>query len=343
MPMPNPRQSIYALRGWIDRIEQDARADAAKKYGTLDDAKPATPPEAANPWGVGEVSIRLPPEHGCASGPPTRGSVVTPSPTEAPRPSPPRPAERAPLRSERAPQRECERAPLRSERSPAEERRAPQRECAPQLRDSDDAVAAAHARAQRYEAERRAEPACARRPELRECARRPDEPTRLRASAPAGGAPGSLDEARRLLKAWSFVEEEAQRRRAEDDRARARAVVRARITAAKQRRDSLHRRLAAAHPARQARLDKARLTDLERRLQRAAKHACHAPRLRLTAAMARLHAMSPLAVLGRGYALVSDANGALIHDATEVAVGDALDVRVARGRLSARVDEVHEG
>ena len=46
MPMPNPRQSIYALRGWIDRIEQDARADAAKKYGTLDEAKPATPPEA---------------------------------------------------------------------------------------------------------------------------------------------------------------------------------------------------------------------------------------------------------------------------------------------------------
>ena len=211
--MDNPRQSIYALRGWIDRIEQDARADAAKKYGTRDDAKPATPP-SDNPWGPGEVSIRLTPEHGCASGPPTRGSVVTPSPTEAPRPSAPE-AARAPLRSERAPQRECERAPLRSERAPAEERRAPQREGAPQLRDSDDAVAAAHARAQRYEAERRAEPACARRPELRECAPRPDrgdEPARLRASAPAGGAPGSLDEARRLLKAWSFVEEEAQRR-----------------------------------------------------------------------------------------------------------------------------------
>ena len=102
MPVPNPRQSIYALRGWIDRIEQDARADAAKKYATLD-AKPATPP-SDNPWGPGEVSIRLTPEHGCASGPPTRGSVVTPSPTEAPRPSAPE-AARAPLRSERAPQR----------------------------------------------------------------------------------------------------------------------------------------------------------------------------------------------------------------------------------------------
>ena len=92
MPLDNPRQSIYALRGWIDRIEQDARADAAKKYATVD-AKPATPP-SDNPWGPGVVSIRLTPEHGCASGPPTRGSVVTPSPTEAPRPSPPRPAER---------------------------------------------------------------------------------------------------------------------------------------------------------------------------------------------------------------------------------------------------------
>ena len=98
MPVPNPRQSIYALRGWIDRIEQDARADAAKKYGTLDEAKPATPPEAANPWGAGEVSIRLTPEHGCASGPPTRGSVVTPSPTEAPRPSAPEAARAPPPR-----------------------------------------------------------------------------------------------------------------------------------------------------------------------------------------------------------------------------------------------------
>jgi len=80
MPAPHPRQSIYALRGWIDRIEQDAKAEAAQKYATIDE--PATPPDGDNPWGAA-VSIRLTPEQGCKSGPPTCGSVVTPSPTEA--------------------------------------------------------------------------------------------------------------------------------------------------------------------------------------------------------------------------------------------------------------------
>ena len=55
----------------------------------------------------------------------------------------------------------------------------------------------------------------------------------------------------------------------------------------------------------------------------------------------RQEALSPLAVLDRGYALVRDAaSGRIVRDASATAPGDRLAVRVARGRLTATVDDV---
>jgi exodeoxyribonuclease VII large subunit len=42
-------------------------------------------------------------------------------------------------------------------------------------------------------------------------------------------------------------------------------------------------------------------------------------------------------VLERGYALVYGPDGRLLRDAAQVAAGDSIDVRLAKGRLSARV------
>ena len=52
---------------------------------------------------------------------------------------------------------------------------------------------------------------------------------------------------------------------------------------------------------------------------------------------ASLEALSPLAILNRGYALVFDPNGQLVKDAARVGLGDELSVRLARGRLRAQV------
>jgi exodeoxyribonuclease VII large subunit len=52
---------------------------------------------------------------------------------------------------------------------------------------------------------------------------------------------------------------------------------------------------------------------------------------------ASLEALSPLAILNRGYALVFDAKGRLVKDAARVKVGDELSARLARGRVRARV------
>jgi exodeoxyribonuclease VII large subunit len=52
---------------------------------------------------------------------------------------------------------------------------------------------------------------------------------------------------------------------------------------------------------------------------------------------ASLEALSPVAILNRGYALVFDAKGRLVKDAARLKAGDELSARLARGRVRARV------
>ena len=68
-----------------------------------------------------------------------------------------------------------------------------------------------------------------------------------------------------------------------------------------------------------------------------AKAARHAFEL----ASRQLRACSPYEVLRRGYAVVRAGNGSVITDARTVQARDSLDIRLARGRLDATVEEAH--
>ncbi len=59
---------------------------------------------------------------------------------------------------------------------------------------------------------------------------------------------------------------------------------------------------------------------------------------RLANLTARLHALSPLAVLERGYAVVSVPDGGILRNSSLVRPGDGIRVRLGRGRLEATVD-----
>ena len=63
---------------------------------------------------------------------------------------------------------------------------------------------------------------------------------------------------------------------------------------------------------------------------------------RVDAAYGRLRVLGPAATLERGYAIVQDDEGAVVRDAAAVAVTDLVRVRLARGRLAARVEETEE-
>lgn len=51
-----------------------------------------------------------------------------------------------------------------------------------------------------------------------------------------------------------------------------------------------------------------------------------------------LKALSPIAILERGYALVFDQSGKLLKDSAQVQTGDEISARLARGKLDARVE-----
>jgi exodeoxyribonuclease VII large subunit len=69
---------------------------------------------------------------------------------------------------------------------------------------------------------------------------------------------------------------------------------------------------------------------LERTLQRSA--------VRISALDARLHSLSPLAVLDRGYALVLTAQGSLVRSTAQVASGDKVTTRLSDGAFTSRVE-----
>jgi exodeoxyribonuclease VII large subunit len=76
------------------------------------------------------------------------------------------------------------------------------------------------------------------------------------------------------------------------------------------------------------------------RLDRTIERMMEARRGRLTALAAQLNSLSPLAVLDRGYALVLDANGALVRSARQVAAGDSVVTRLSDGAFGSRVESV---
>ena len=97
---------------------------------------------------------------------------------------------------------------------------------------------------------------------------------------------------------------------------------------------SLH----ACAPAQRIALGRERLAAAERGLSRAAQSELERRRARLGRSAVGLDSLSPLAVLGRGYALVRRTrDGAIVRDAADAPPGEALDVRVARAELEVQV------
>ena len=93
------------------------------------------------------------------------------------------------------------------------------------------------------------------------------------------------------------------------------------------------------HDPRQALAEaRERLAVCRTRLERSLERTLHRAVARLSSIDARLHSLSPLAVLDRGYALVLDANGALVRSTSQVARGDTVTTRISDGAFISRVE-----
>ncbi|MEM6656287.1 MAG: exodeoxyribonuclease VII large subunit [Planctomycetota bacterium] len=104
-------------------------------------------------------------------------------------------------------------------------------------------------------------------------------------------------------------------------------------------------RLAAARPLARphAMLDDCvrRLDELEAAAARSIRSACQQHRQRLATLAGKLETLSPVAVLSRGYSLVTNAAGETIRSSDHVAAGDQVRLRFADGGADATVESVN--
>jgi exodeoxyribonuclease VII large subunit len=124
----------------------------------------------------------------------------------------------------------------------------------------------------------------------------------------------------------------------ERDRRRLRGALLGRIAGARARLESTTAALHRASPVAQLAARRGRLTADTQRLDAALRRRLARDAARFAVAAGRLDSLSPLAVLGRGYASARRArDGRIVRAPGDVAHGEALAVRVAGGEIDATV------
>jgi exodeoxyribonuclease VII large subunit len=99
-------------------------------------------------------------------------------------------------------------------------------------------------------------------------------------------------------------------------------------------------RLLRVRPAQLLERRRRNLRELERRLREQIGPRLHEHRSRLATLEARLHLLSPLNVLERGYSITRDAaTGKIVRDAAEVTPGQSLNTRLKKGGIRSVVAE----
>ena len=179
---------------------------------------------------------------------------------------------------------------------------------------------------------------------LRETSQRFDDLVLRAERAVRRGLAANVAELRRLRQALDAQHPRnvlATTRRRVDRQPDLLAAVREQLTRRRQALQTLTPRLATAM-RRILDAEAHALAKSEPALNRAIQRRLDAEAHRLSAAAGRLDALSPLRVLGRGYAIALGADGRAVKRAKDLAEGDRLELRLHEGRATAEVTGVEE-
>ena len=158
-------------------------------------------------------------------------------------------------------------------------------------------------------------------------------------------ARGALQRRDWLLRTWKrlWVQHPSQAvaqsaQRIDELQGRLAAALRRGLGMRLERLATLRAELAGTSPAARVAALLQRATHAGLRLLPAARHRVSLQQGRLEAAVRALNAISPLATLARGYAIVTlAAGGTVVHDPAQAPSGTEIDARLSRGGLRARV------
>jgi exodeoxyribonuclease VII large subunit len=129
--------------------------------------------------------------------------------------------------------------------------------------------------------------------------------------------------------------------RVDELRFRVETCVHSCIAANQRRLQQIATRLQRRDAARDLREAQGKLQAVNARFIRYSTSVFSGPAAQLRLAAEKLRALSPLAVLERGYALVFDAEGKLVRSVTQLHAGDGILTRLVDGSVGSRVTEIH--
>jgi exodeoxyribonuclease VII large subunit len=141
---------------------------------------------------------------------------------------------------------------------------------------------------------------------------------------------------------FARMEDAVSRRqqRVDDLRFRLESLMRARLGDASRRLDLAASRLGQRDLRQQLSTQKRELVSRLQALAAAAERYLMHRRARLEQASGKLHALSPVAILERGYSLLFDSQGTLVKDISQLQPGDSILARLAHGEVDARVESL---
>lgn len=102
----------------------------------------------------------------------------------------------------------------------------------------------------------------------------------------------------------------------------------------------LDQRLLRQQPERLIKEQRQHCHDLQQRLQHLIQARLQRHRMVLQAQAGKLHAVSPLATLERGYAIIQNERHEVLTDCTQTQIGDPIEARLHHGRLRCTVDAI---
>lgn len=118
------------------------------------------------------------------------------------------------------------------------------------------------------------------------------------------------------------------------------SFLRARLEQLRQQVDSLAGSRVLRNPQELLAVQRMRIDELFTRLSDGIKRRLTEDEARLAALSGRLHALSPLQVLSRGYAIASAAGGEVVSSVEQAQKGDELSLRLLDGQIACLVGRI---